>query len=71
MICIVSLILFVGAQDFYLVMCTKVSIAKWRDGNKITNFDGHSEIMDRFMIFQIFFGICLIDCVIPLFLRGI
>ena len=32
-------------------MCTKVSIGKWRDGKKISNLDGHSEIVDRFLIF--------------------
>ena len=50
-------------------MCTRVSIAKWKGGKKISNLDGHSEIVDRFLIFsQILLGICLINYVILFFL---
>ena len=67
---LVSLMLSARSQDYFLVMCTKVSIAKQRGGKKISNLDGHSEIVDRFLIvFQIFLGICLIYCLIPLFLK--
>ena len=56
---LVSLMLSARSQDYFLVMCTKIS-----------NLDGHSEIVDRFlMFFQILQGICLIYCVIPLFLK--
>ena len=72
MISLVSFIHSVRARDYFLVMCTKASIAKLRDEKKISSLDGHIEIMDRFLIFsQILLGICLIDCVIHLFLRGI
>ena len=68
MICLVSLIIFIRAPYYFLVMCTKVSIAKWRDGNKISNLDGYSEIVDKFHISsQILLGICLIDYVILFF----
>ena len=51
-------------------MWTKVFIAKWRGGNKISSFDGHREIIDRFLIFSwILLGICFIDYVIPLLLK--
>ena len=51
-------------------MCTRVSIAKWRGKKKTSNLDGHNEIMDRFIIFShILLGICLINSVIPLFLK--
>ena len=70
--CLVSLILFVRAQDFFPIMCTKVSITKWRNGKKISNLDGHSEIIDMFLIFShILLWICLINYVIPLFLKKI
>ena len=51
MICLVSLILSIEARDYFLVMCTKVSIEKWRGGKKISNLAGHSEIVDMFLIF--------------------
>ena len=51
-ICLVSLILSVWALDYFPTMCTWVSISKWRDGKKISNFDGHSEIVERFLIFS-------------------
>ena len=71
MICLVSLIFSIGEQDYFLVMCTRVSIPKWRGGKKISNLVGHSEIMDRFLFFsRILLGICLIDYVIPLFLKS-
>ena len=53
-------------------MHTKDSITKWRGGKKILNFDKHSEISDWFLITShMLLEICLIDYVIPLFLRGI
>ena len=56
--------------DYFLVICTRVSIAKWKRGMKISNLDGYSEIVDRFLIFsQISLEICLIDYVMPLFLK--
>ena len=52
-ICLVSLIISIETQDYFLVMCTRVSvITKWRGGKKISNLVGHSEIMDRFLIFS-------------------
>ena len=69
----VSLNFSVAIQDYFPIMCTRISIAKWRGGKKISNLDEHSEIVDRFLIFsQILLGICLIDYVIHFFfLRGI
>ena len=62
-ICLVSLILSIGERDYFLVMYTRVSITKWIGGKKISNLDGHSEMMDRFLISsQILVRICLIDC---------
>ena len=56
-ICLVSLIFSVGAQDYAPIMCTKVFITKWRSGKKISNLDGHSEIVNRFLNFVLnFFG---------------
>ena len=67
-ICLVSLILTIGAQDYFLVMCTRVSIVKWIGGKKISNLVRHSEIVDRFLMFsQILLRICLIESVIPFF----
>ena len=37
---------------FFLVICTKVSIVKWRGGKKISNLDEHSEVVGRFLIFS-------------------
>ena len=72
MICLVNLILSIGAQDYFLVMCISVSITKWIGRKKISNLVGHSEIVDRFFTFsRILLGICLIDSVIPFFLRDI
>ena len=36
-VCLVSLILSIGAQNYFLVMCTKVFITKWRGRNKLSN----------------------------------
>ena len=70
MICLVSLILSIGARDYFPVMCIKVSISKWKGGKKISNLVGYSEILDMFLIFsRILSGICLIDNGIPLFLK--
>ena len=69
-ISLVSLIISARARDYFPIMCTKVSIEKQRSGKKISNLNGHSEIVDRFFIFfRILLGICLIHYVIPLFLK--
>ena len=70
LICLVSLIFSIRACNYFLIIYTRVSIAKWRGGKKISNLVGHSEIMDRFLIFSlILLGICLIDSATPLFLK--
>ena len=61
---------FCWTQDYFPVTCTRVFIAKYRGGNKISKLDGHNEIVDRFLIFSwIILGICLINYEIPFFLQ--
>ena len=58
--CLVSLFLSIGLWDYILVVCIGDSISKWNNRKKKSNFYGHGNIDDWFLItFHIHLGYSL------------